>query len=161
MSPFVAHPYISIGLVALWLLLTGFSTGNLILGIMIAGIAVMAMRPLELPRSKVKLWPLFRLFGIVFVDIIKSNIAVATMALAGPDAASEHSGLLDMEIDLDDRNALCLLALVLTATPGTAWLEYDPKTRKLLLHILDLRDPEEWRRVVQHRYVRLLKEAFE
>ncbi len=64
MSPFVARPYISACLVALWLLLTGFSAGNLVLGIIIAGIAVMAMRPLELPRSNVRLWPLFRLFGI-------------------------------------------------------------------------------------------------
>ncbi|MDO5620295.1 MAG: Na+/H+ antiporter subunit E [Paracoccus sp. (in: a-proteobacteria)] len=162
------RPFLSLGLILLWLMLSGFSIGNLVLGVLIAGVAVLASAPLELPRSRFpRLWPLIRLAGRVSVDIVRSNIGVARVVLAGPDYADRHSGFLDIHIDLKDPNALALLAIILTGTPGTAWLDYradegeDALGGRLLLHILDLDDPEYWREVVCNRYVRLLKEAFE
>ena len=49
----------------------------------------------------------------------------------------------------------------LTATPGTAWLEYEQEGGRLLLHILDLRSEEEWQELVRDRYEALLMEIFE
>ncbi|MDO5606282.1 MAG: Na+/H+ antiporter subunit E [Paracoccus sp. (in: a-proteobacteria)] len=162
MTQFLDRPYSFLGLVALWMVLTGFSIGNLVLGAFIAWIALLATAPLELPRGRVRRWgPMFRLLGIVLADIVRSNIAVARIVLSGPAVAEKGSGFLDLEIDLDDENALAMLAIILTATPGTAWLDYHRESRRLLLHILDLGDPEEWRGIILDRYVRLLREAYE
>ena len=42
----------------------------------------------------------------------------------------------------EDENALALLSCILTATPGTAWLEFDRQTGILLIHVLDLENGE-------------------
>ena len=49
----------------------------------------------------------------------------------------------------------------LTATPGTAWIDYDAAHGRLLLHVFDLVDPDDWRETVNQRYGRLLMEIFE
>ncbi|HRO15181.1 MAG TPA: Na+/H+ antiporter subunit E [Paracoccus sp. (in: a-proteobacteria)] len=150
------------GLTFTWLLLAGFSTGNLILGLAVGWGATVAAGQLDLPRSPVRnWWALIRLIGIVAVDIVKSNIGVAGIILAGPGVASERSGFLELTMTLRNPNALAVLAIIITATPGTAWLEYHPATGRLLLHVLDLRDPEAWGRIIHGHYEALLKEAFE
>ncbi|MRX50354.1 Na+/H+ antiporter subunit E [Paracoccus sp. S-4012] len=162
MNELLRRPLISLGLVVLWLVLAGFSIGHLILGVLIAWLATLAMRPLELPLSPIRRWrPFIRLIGVVFVDIIKSNIGVAQVILAGPDSASQRSGFLDLDLELRDPNALALLAIIVTSTPGTAWIDYDPVQNRLLLHVLDLTSPEEWRGIIKGRYERLLRETFE
>lgn len=51
--------------------------------------------------------------------------------------------------------------MILTATPGTAWVDWDAARGRLLLHVFDLIDEDEWRLIVNDRYVRLLREIFE
>ena len=51
--------------------------------------------------------------------------------------------------------------MILTSTPGTAWMDYDAARGRLLLHVFDLRDEDEWRTVVNERYGALLEEIFE
>lgn len=162
MKLLLQRPFLAVGLVLLWLALTDFSWGHLILALCVAFIAVALASPLQLPRSRVLRWgPLFRLAGIVFLDIIASNIAVARIVLGGPAAATRNAGFLDLDLRLRDENAIALLAIIVTATPGTAWLNYDRATGRLCLHILDLSHPEEWRATINGRYERLLIEAFE
>ena len=62
---------------------------------------------------------------------------------------------------LRDPAALALLAIIITATPGTAWLEYDADTGVLLLHIFDLVDEAQWRDLILNRYESRLLEIFE
>lgn len=162
MSAILPHPYLSLGLTFVWLLLTRFTLGHLLLGMMISVAAGLAMTRLQMPSPRIrKPHKLIWLALIVGLDIIRSNIAVARIILAGPNAAFARSGFMEMELRLRDRNALGLLAIILTATPGTAWLEYDPETGRLLLHVLDLADPEEWRVIIRDRYEALLLEIFE
>ena len=53
-----------------------------------------------------------------------------------------------------------LLAVILTATPGTAWLEHEREAGTLLLHVFDMVDEEEWRVLIRDRYEALLMESF-
>jgi multicomponent K+:H+ antiporter subunit E len=53
-----------------------------------------------------------------------------------------------------------VLACILTATPGTAWVEFDSKDGWLLLHVLDLIDQETWVDIVKNRYEQPLLEIF-
>ena len=156
------RPLMSGFLLLVWLTLTGFSLGWLILGLFIVGIAMFASEPLELLTPRVRSWPaLLRLFGVVFADIVRSNIAVVRLILSGPREAQRRAGFLEMTLSLKSPNSVALLALIVTATPGTAWLDYEPSTGRLLIHILDLADPEDWRQLIHGRYEVLLNEAFE
>ena len=53
------------------------------------------------------------------------------------------------------------LAIILTATPGTIWVNYNPASGVLVLHVLDLIDDQDWAKIVKQRYERLLMEIFE
>ena len=56
---------------------------------------------------------------------------------------------------------LAALACIITATPGTLWVEYDSADNTMLLHVLDLIDEEEWVRIIKDRYETRLMEIFE
>jgi multicomponent K+:H+ antiporter subunit E len=60
-----------------------------------------------------------------------------------------------------DPYGLAALACIITATPGTVWVEYDSAQGTMLLHVLDLVDEEEWVRIIKDRYERRLMEIFE
>ncbi|MDO5705220.1 MAG: Na+/H+ antiporter subunit E [Paracoccus sp. (in: a-proteobacteria)] len=162
MSVLFPHPLLSLALTTMWLLLTSPSLGNLILGSIIATIAGQIVSRLHLPRPQIRRFGmLIHLALIVGLDIIRSNIAVTGIILGGPDMADRRSDFVELELRLKDRNALALLAIIVTATPGTAWLEYDPVSSKLLIHVLDLVDADEFRALIQDRYETALMEIFE
>ena len=57
--------------------------------------------------------------------------------------------------------AQILLALIVTATPGTLWVSFDPAKGVLTLHVLDLIDEDAWIATIKQRYERYLLEIFE
>ncbi|MDO5657490.1 MAG: Na+/H+ antiporter subunit E [Paracoccus sp. (in: a-proteobacteria)] len=156
------HPVLAACLVLMWLLLTRFSLGNLILGTGIAVVASYLMSHLQMPTVRLRNWgKIIRLALIVGVDIIRSNIAVAKVILAGPNSPDTKAGFMEVQLRIRDRHAIALLAIILTATPGTAWVEFDPNSGRLMLHVLDLVDPEEWQELIKNRYEAMLMEIFE
>lgn len=159
MKRILPHPILSLALVGVWLLLTRFSLGHLVLGsavAVVAGWSFARVEP-EAPRPRTIL-PLVRLVGIVAFDILRSNITVARLLAGG--GAGRQSGFVEVQLRLKNRLALGMLAVIVTTTPGTAWLEYDDKTGILLLHVFDLKDPAEWQDLIRNRYEALLMEAF-
>jgi multicomponent K+:H+ antiporter subunit E len=64
-------------------------------------------------------------------------------------------------LDLKDPTGLAMLSVIVTSTPGTAWIEYNSSEGTLLMHILDVMDETEWIDIVKNRYERLLMEIFE
>lgn len=161
MTRLLPHPLLSSGLVVMWLLLTRFSPGHLILGsgvAVLAGLAFARIEP-EAPRIRA-VRPLLRLLGIVAVDILRSNWAVARLMLTNGRHGARRSAFVEIPLRLRDPVALALLAVILTATPGTAWLEHDTETDTLLLHVFDMIDEDEWRVLIRDRYETLLLEAF-
>ena len=160
MSRLLPHPLLAAGLVLVWLLLNGFTPGQFLLGLAVALFAGWAMAALEPKRLRIRSWPaLFRLIGVVFVDIIRSNIHVVRAILSGN--GRRRSGFVAVPLDIRDRNALATLALIVNNTPGTAWLEYDSASGVMLLHVFDYTSDAEWVDIVKNRYEVLLKEIFE
>jgi multicomponent K+:H+ antiporter subunit E len=53
------------------------------------------------------------------------------------------------------------LAGIVTATPGTVWVDHDEATSTLTLHVLDLKSETEWIDWIKGRYERLLMGIFE
>ena len=56
--------------------------------------------------------------------------------------------------------ALTVLALIIRATPGTMWVEYNRIRSGLLVHLLDLVDEEEWIHQIKAKYEALLMRIF-
>ena len=100
------------------------------------------------------------LAGLVAVDVVRSNWAVSQIIL-GRRRAERVSGFVHVPLALKDRYALAVLSIIITSTPGTLWVEYEPRTGLLLLHVLDLVDEEAWVRLIKDRYERRLMEIFE
>lgn len=156
------YPLLSLALLILWLLINqSLAPGQIILG-SILGIAS-AWVTVNLQPDKARLNTVTRIFslaGHVIIDILRSNIAVMLVILrAGRQSA--NSGFVRIDITLKDENALALLACILTATPGTAWVEFDRQTGVLLLHVLDLENGDNWAGLIKTRYETPLKEIFE
>ena len=155
------YPLLSLGLLLMWLLLNGFTPGHFILGSIIALLAAKAMTALEPAKPRIRSWaPLLRLLRIVAGDIVRSNLAVARLVL-DRGHRQRTSGFVTIPIDLKDRTALTVLAVILTSTPGTAWVEYHSANGELMIHVLDLRDEQDWVDLIKNRYECLLMEAFE
>ena len=162
MSRLLPYPVLSAFLLLLWLVLNqSASAGHLLLGSLIgvaASWAMAALRP-EKPRIRRPL-TILQLLGRVLVDILRSNVAVASIILGRRDPG-QNAGFLSIPLELRNRYGLAVLACIVTSTPGTIWLNYDSARGILLLHVLDLVDEDAWTRTIKHRYERLLLEIFE
>ncbi|MDM9627936.1 Na+/H+ antiporter subunit E [Rhizobium sp. S152] len=154
------YPILTLGLLLMWLLLNGFTAGHLLLGLVVAVFASWAMASLRPERTRLKKWYLLpKLVGIVLYDIVKSNIAVAWIILRS-GRRRHRPGFLTIHLDIRSQFALAVLAVILTSTPGSAWLEYDSNDHSVLLHVLDIDNEGVWRDMIKNRYERLLLEIF-
>lgn len=161
MTRILPYPLLSAGLVLMWILLNRLSLGHLLLGSGIAIVAGQAMSALEPDKPRVRSWSaVVRLLGRITLDIVRSNIAVARLLLLGRGADS-RPGFVEIPLTLREPTGLAILAVALTATPGTAWIEHDAATGLLLLHVLDLHEGDDWHQIVRTRYESLLLEIFE
>ncbi len=160
MTRLVPFPLLTLALYVMWLLLTGFSPGHMVLGLGVALLVSRVMLALKTERPTIRFGAaMFKLMAIVVADIARSNVAVAKIVLFG--SAARHSGFIHVPLDLRSPYALATLAIIITATPGTLWLQHDAQRRVVLIHVLDLVDEGEWIKLIKNRYERLLKEIFE
>lgn len=161
MSRFLPYPLLTASLLVMWILLNGLTPGHVLLGAFVACGASLAVTALQPSRLRLRRWWLLpRLAAIVLFDITRSNIAVASIVMR-VSRRKITSGFVTIPLRLRDPAALALLSCIITSTPGTAWVEYRAAEGKLLLHVLDLVDEEEWVDLIQNRYERLLLEIFE
>ncbi|MBS3651510.1 Na+/H+ antiporter subunit E [Pseudaminobacter sp. 19-2017] len=161
MSRVLPYPLLTAGLILMWLLLNSFSLGHLLLGTIIAVAASRVMAALEPSKPRLRRWQLIpRLTAVVTLDILRSNIAVASVIL-NPRRCDRVSGFVAIPLELRDKTGLAVLACIVTSTPGTAWIEYDSDSNILLIHVLDLVSEEEWIALIKNRYETLLMEIFE
>lgn len=162
MSRVFPYPLLILSLVVMWLLLTGFTLGHLLLGTVVALIAAQGLAALRPAKPRLRRWDLIpRLILIVLGDIIRSNIAVAGIILSPGQFARRRSGFVPIPLKLRDPMGLAILAIIVTSTPGTAWIDYRDREGLLLLHVFDLVDEEGWRSLIKNRYESLLLEIFE
>ena len=155
------YPVLTLLLILMWLLLNGFTAGHLLLGTLVAVFASWAMAALRPRKPKLAKWYLFpKLLLLLFGDILVSNLTVAWQILTKPRSRF-HSQFITIPLELQDRTALSLLAIVVTSTPGSAWLEYNSNDKTVLVHVLDLKDEAAWTENLKSRYEKLLMEIFE
>ena len=161
MSRLFPYPLLTAGLLLMWLLLTSFSLGQVLLGGVVATAASRAMAALQPSKPRIRRWSVIPgLAGTVALDILRSNIAVLSIVVAGR-RRERVSGFVAIPLDLRDPTGLAILSCIVTSTPGTAWVEYDPVSGVLLIHVLDLIDMDDWVTLIKNRYEAPLMEIFE
>lgn len=161
MSRWLPYPLHSGLLFGIWLLLAGsLSPGQLLIAALLALLLPWTLLKLNVPPSHMRRPLAFvRLMGLVLVDIVRSNIAVARIVLA--PGMQKTSGFIEIPLDLKSDYALTLLAVIVTSTPGTLWVDYNSQRGVMVLHVLDLVDEAAWVKLIKTRYERLLLEIFE
>jgi multicomponent K+:H+ antiporter subunit E len=161
MTRLLPYPLLAVSLFVMWLLLNGVSAGQVLLGILIAVAASRLMAALEPDKPRLRRWSRIpRLVLLVMTDIARSNIAVAHIILRGGHGKGA-AGFVVIPLELSDRTALAVLACIISSTPGTAWVEHHPGSRRLRIHVLDLVDEQYWIDQIKGRYESLLLEIFE
>jgi len=155
-------PLLTLVLVAIWLLLNNtIALRDILLGSLIAVLLMLAaaqMRPVQ-PKLR-ELWLAVPLTFVVLWDILRSNFNVARIVLGLVTDRRVVSGFIDIPLDLRDPHGLAILAAIITSTPGTAWGGLSEDGSVLKLHVLDLRDEQEWIRMIKQRYERPLMRIF-
>ena len=153
------HPLLTLALILMWMILTRFSLGQAILGTVIAIVASKALAKLEPKTVRIRRWsPIPILLFVLVKDVLASNFHVASLILSG---RQPKSGVVEVDLETRNRNILAILAIIISATPGTAWLGWNPRTGKLLIHVFDLREGDVWKTLLQDRYECRLREIFE
>jgi multicomponent K+:H+ antiporter subunit E len=77
-----------------------------------------------------------------------------------PKRRTHEAGFVDIPLELSDHYGLAVLACIITSTPGTLWVNFEPATGILTIHVLDLVDRDGWIRTIKNRYERPLMEIF-
>jgi multicomponent K+:H+ antiporter subunit E len=162
MRRLLPFPVLTVGLLVFWLLLNrSLSLGHLVLGVGLAvtgGLIFKALQPgtMRLRRPSA----IAELGWLVLQDIVHSNIAVARIIIGGR-LRSAASDFVEIPLELRAQAGLAALAIIITSTPGTVWVDYDPSSGVLTIHVLDLVDRAGWVRTIKDRYERRLMEIFE
>ncbi len=162
MKRLLPSPLLSCFLFVLWLVLNqSLERGHLLLAAILA-LAIPALtantRPLQ-PRIR-RPWLLLHLAVVVLADVLVSCVRVSTIVL-GRAERRQHSGFMDIPLDLQAPFGLAVLSAIVNSTPGTVWAELSDDRRLLTLHVLDLRDEQAWIDTIKNRYERPLMAVFQ
>jgi multicomponent K+:H+ antiporter subunit E len=161
-SRWLPHPLMTVFLCAVWLLLVNtVSFAHILLGTAL-GIII--------PWFTNRFWPerpriarpgqMVYFFFVTFLwDVLVANIAVVRMILH-PDLKRLSPGFFEVPLDTSDPMVITILTSVISLTPGTVSAEVWPHRRVLLIHGLNVPDPDVAARTIKTRYEAPLKEIF-
>ena len=161
MKQVLPHPILSLMLLGLWLLLVNsVSVGNLLLGIVLAWlIPLFTARFWEAQVHIHKPLVLMRFLGVVLLDILVANVAVAALVV-GPSKRI-RPGFILMPMRLRGNVGLSLLANTISLTPGTLSAFLSADRTQLVIHALQADDAEAIIATIRERYEQPLLEALE
>ncbi|MCM2346466.1 Na+/H+ antiporter subunit E [Acidovorax soli] len=162
MKRLLPAPLLSTALFVLWLLLNqSLSPGHLLLALLVAWLIPLLTRGLRpLPVRIRHPGTVLRLGLTVVADTVASNLSVARLLLS-PGRPRHGADFVLIPLELRDPNALAVLAMIVCITPGTAWAELSLDRSMLMLHALEVDDPQTLIDHVKQCYERPLMEIFE
>ena len=156
-------PTLVLVLTGLWLLLNQtVAPAQVVLGAVLAVALAWTSSTLRPLRARIRRLDVAAvLLLVVLKDIVRSNLSVARIVLGLVRDRKVRSGFLRIPLDLRDPHGLAALAAIITSTPGTVWVGVSTDGSALTLHVLDLRDEDEWIRTIKQRYEAPLRRIFE
>ncbi|MFY9180627.1 MAG: Na+/H+ antiporter subunit E [Venatoribacter sp.] len=161
MKKLLPRPWLSIALLAIWLLLNQtLDPAHWLLGALIGWAVPLWVQPLLTHRLRIyKPWLLLRLLGWSLMEIVRSAMAVSSIILF-KRSKNVHSEFIRIPLDMRDPHGLAMLSCLINCTPGTVWVDI-VDNHQLLLHVFDLQDEAWWINTIKGRYEQPLMEIFE
>jgi multicomponent K+:H+ antiporter subunit E len=161
MRRLLPHPVLSLVLAVVWmLLLNDLSPGALVFGLLLGWLIPLFTAPFWPEHVRIRRpLTLLRFVATVLWDILVANVAVARLILGRPGRL--RPAFVEYPLTLRTELAISLLANTISLTPGTvsAYLSRDQRT--LVIHTLDLDDPDDLVANIRQRYERPLAEVLE
>ncbi|PYG27226.1 Na+/H+ antiporter subunit E [Pelagimonas varians] len=156
------HPYLTLLLAVVWMLLQNdFSAGMVVFGI-ILGIVIPRITSIWWPDTPkaFHLGKMMRYSLMVMWDIMVANVEVAWIVISVPNSKLKPAWVV-VPLDLRQPEAITLLAGTITLTPGTVSADLSDEGHSLLVHVLHTDDPDGIVDDIKTRYERRLKEIFQ
>lgn len=156
------HPLLTGWIIVVWLLLNNdLSAGHAVLGLILGILIPLGTSAYWPGRPRVR-HPLMMIeFALVVVwDIILSNIQVAYLILFRK-GDSLRSRYITVPLALKTPEAITVLAGTITMTPGTVSADVSADGHALLVHCLEVNDPDATIAQIKDRYERRLQRIFE
>lgn len=161
MRAVLPHPLLSLTLTLVWMALANeVSLGSLVMGL-ILGVLV--------PIGTAAFWPdrprvrrplkIVEYALVVLYDIVVANLQVARLILSVPNDRL-RSRYVTIPLALTSPEAITVLAGTITMTPGTVSAELSADGGALLVHGLDVPDPDALVAEIKARYEARLMEIF-
>lgn len=160
MDRFLPHPLMSLALTLVWLLLVNeVAFGQVLLGLAFG---------VFIPWFTNAFWPerprlarpgkILALMTHLLYDIVVANLVVARTILS--PRLDIHPAFIDYPVELRNEFAITVLANVIALTPGTVAAGLSDDRRMILIHALDVTDPEALVAMLRDRYEKPLLEIF-
>ena len=126
-------------LAVIYLALTGnLQLSNIVLGVLVAGLAALLLRPqrgrMELRRLPAAVWATARYIAILIMDVVKSGVTVARIVL--DPALPIRPGIIAIGSGCDSELGAALSAHALSITPGELVIGID-EDGVMYTHCLD------------------------
>lgn len=159
MSRILPMPLHSGLLLIVWLLLNGFSAGQLLLGSILSVIIPLITAPFADRQSRV-----VKPFGVVIYmlrllwDIFVSNVEVAARVLGSNRKL--NPGFIAYPLQLTGDFPLTVLASTISLTPGTVSVDFSEDKQWLYIHALHVDSEQEIIDSIRSRYEQPLQEIF-
>lgn len=157
----LSHPRLTLFVAAIWLALANEpSVGALVMGLLL-GVVLPALTGAFWPEAPRLRRPLrvLEYLGVVAWDIVLANLQVARLILFVPTGRL-RSAFVTVPLELRTPEAITVLAGTITMTPGTLSAELSADGRALLVHGLDVPDPDDLVAEIKSRYEARLLEIF-
>ena len=155
------HPRLTLFVAVIWLgLANEISIGTLVMGLVLGLVLPVLTGPFwpDAPRLRAPL-KILDYFCVVAWDIVLANLQVARLILRVPNDRL-RSRYVAVPLALTSPEAITVLAGTITMTPGTVSAELSADGRALLVHGLDVPDPEALVADIKGRYEARLLEIF-
>lgn len=155
------HPLLTLLLALVWVLLAnGPSVASLAMGLVLGTVLPLLTRPFWPDRPIVRSPRMVLEYGLIVLwDICVANVQVAYLILfRRPEELRSRFVVVPLETRVPE--AIVTLAGTITMTPGTVSCDVSADGRALLVHGLDVADPEELVASIKQRYERRLLEIF-
>ena len=154
------QPLLSLVLLLVWTLAFDRATP----GVLASGVVLAVAVPLGTARfwpeypARVRYGAALAFLATFLWDVLVANVRVAALVL-GPRRRLRPAFFV-VPLELEHPFVTALLAAVVSLTPGTVSADYDPATRALLVHGLDVVDPAADAARIKARYERALLRVF-
>jgi multicomponent K+:H+ antiporter subunit E len=161
MHRLLPHPLLSLAVMLVWLLLVNSpAPGQVLLSLFLAWVIPLATGPFWPGHTAVhRPLTLLRFVAVVGYDIVTANLVVARLILI--PRRPVRPAFVVMPLALRTDLAISLLANTICLTPGTVSARLSPDQRELLIHALDVDDPQALVETIRRRYEAPLREVFE